>query len=206
MNPSMIESTPEKVKDITTLFMSHHIPEYDMGEGDLFKALEEAVLVVDQLSASLTMIQIFIKGISNKNSNFKSFGVSKYSACEEAWLQNRLRFGTLLIPNSNIKFKTWIDGTEDAEFVGVGARFGRQIIYKEKNANQTHVVFANLRDCCSPLKTKLIGDFVIEEHGNCRSTAKANNAGKLARGLVPARPRRDQARQAGAGKATRGGT
>lgn len=39
--------------------------------------------------------------------------------------------------------------------MGVGARFGRRIVSKEKNANQTHVVFANPRDCCSPLKTKV---------------------------------------------------
>lgn len=98
-----------------------------------------------------------------------------------------------------VKVQTWIDGTEDAEFVGVGARFGRRIVSKEKNANQTHVVFANPRDCCSPLKTKvyscdlvisalcdaeteylsfcqLIGDVVIVDRGNCRFTAKANNA------------------------------
>ncbi|KAL0643994.1 hypothetical protein Bca4012_042284 [Brassica carinata] len=75
-----------------------------------------------------------------------------------------------------VKVQTWIDGTEDAEFVGVGARFGRRIVSKEKNANQTHVVFANPRDCCSPLRTKLIGDVVIVDRGNCRFTAKANNA------------------------------
>ncbi|KAF8069786.1 hypothetical protein N665_1135s0003 [Sinapis alba] len=41
----------------TTLSMSHHVSEYDIGEeGDLFKFLEHAVLVVDQVSASLTMI------------------------------------------------------------------------------------------------------------------------------------------------------
>lgn len=61
-----------------------------------------------------------------------------------------------------VKVQTWIDGTEDAEFVGVGARFGRRIVSKEKNANQTHVVFANPRDCCSPLKTKVYScDLVI---------------------------------------------
>ncbi|KAG2242326.1 hypothetical protein Bca52824_095832 [Brassica carinata] len=59
-----------------------------------------------------------------------------------------------------VKVQTWIDGTEDAEFVGVGARFGRRIVSKEKNANQTH----------------LIGDVVIVDRGNCRFTAKANNA------------------------------
>nr|AAM63609.1 growth-on protein GRO10 [Arabidopsis thaliana] len=75
-----------------------------------------------------------------------------------------------------VKVQTWIDGVENEEFVGVGARFGKRIVSKEKNANQTHLVFANPRDSCTPLKNKLSGDVVIVERGNCRFTAKANNA------------------------------
>lgn len=54
-----------------------------------------------------------------------------------------------------MKVQTWVNGTEDEEFVGVGARFGKRIVSKEKNANQTHVVFANPRDSCKPLKNKV---------------------------------------------------
>lgn len=63
----------------------------------------------------------------------------------------------ILSPGSclQVKVQTWIDGVEDAEFVGVGARFGRRIVSKEKNANQTHLVLANPRDCCTPLKNKV---------------------------------------------------
>lgn len=54
-----------------------------------------------------------------------------------------------------MKVQTWIDGVENEEFVGVGARFGRRIVSKEKNANQTRLVFANPRDSCTPLKNKV---------------------------------------------------
>lgn len=61
-----------------------------------------------------------------------------------------------------MKVQTWVDGVENVEFVGVGARFGRRIVSKEKNANQTHLVFANPRDSCTPLKNKVfISPFFI---------------------------------------------
>lgn len=55
-----------------------------------------------------------------------------------------------------VKVQTWVDGVEDVEFVGVGARFGPTIVSKEKNANQTHVALSDPRDCCSPPKKKVI--------------------------------------------------
>ncbi|MBA0593434.1 hypothetical protein Gorai_010377, partial [Gossypium raimondii] len=51
-----------------------------------------------------------------------------------------------------VKVQTWIDGIEDAEFVGVGARFGTTIVSKEKNANQRRLILSDPRDCCSAPK------------------------------------------------------
>lgn len=51
-----------------------------------------------------------------------------------------------------VKVQTWVDGIEDREFVGVGARFGTTIVSKEKNANQTHLTLSDPRDGCSPPK------------------------------------------------------
>ncbi|XP_051129812.1 signal peptide peptidase-like 2 isoform X2 [Andrographis paniculata] len=74
-----------------------------------------------------------------------------------------------------VKVQTWIDGMEDEEFVGVGARFGK-IVSKEKNANQTHLVLSDPRDCCSPLKRKFSGDILMVDRGKCKFTVKANFA------------------------------
>ncbi|KAI4372603.1 hypothetical protein MLD38_010814 [Melastoma candidum] len=75
-----------------------------------------------------------------------------------------------------VKVQTWVDGQENIEFVGVGARFGKKIVSKEKNANQTRLSLSNPRDCCSPPKTMLTGDVVMVDRGHCKFTAKANNA------------------------------
>ncbi|KAK2984543.1 hypothetical protein RJ640_018921 [Escallonia rubra] len=75
-----------------------------------------------------------------------------------------------------VKIQTWINGIEDSEFVGVGARFGTTIVSKEKNANQTHLTLADPRDCCSRPKNKLAGDIVMVHRGNCKFTTKANVA------------------------------
>lgn len=75
-----------------------------------------------------------------------------------------------------VKVQTWIDGIEDSEFVGVGARFGTTIVSKEKNANQTHFTLSDPRDCCSPLRHKLAGDVIMVDRGNCKFTTKANIA------------------------------
>ncbi|MBA0582772.1 hypothetical protein Gorai_024904, partial [Gossypium raimondii] len=53
-----------------------------------------------------------------------------------------------------VKVQTWVNGIEDAEFVGVGARFGTAIVSKEKNANQRRLVLSDPRDCCSHPKNK----------------------------------------------------
>ncbi|XP_040986167.1 signal peptide peptidase-like 2 [Juglans microcarpa x Juglans regia] len=75
-----------------------------------------------------------------------------------------------------VKIQTWVDGIEDAEFVGVGARFGTTIVSKEKNANQSSLTLSDPRDCCSKPKKKLAGDVVIVHRGNCKFTTKANVA------------------------------
>ncbi|CAN1253877.1 Signal peptide peptidase-like 2, partial [Linum perenne] len=75
-----------------------------------------------------------------------------------------------------VKVQTWVNGIEDAEFVGVGARFGTTIVSKEKNANQTRLTLSDPRDCCKPPKNKLVGDVIMVDRGGCRFTAKANNA------------------------------
>ncbi|GAB2224629.1 hypothetical protein Droror1_Dr00005392 [Drosera rotundifolia] len=75
-----------------------------------------------------------------------------------------------------VKVQTWINGQEGREFVGVGARFGTTIVSKEKNANYSLLTLSNPQDCCSPPKTKLEGDVIIVERGNCKFTTKANVA------------------------------
>lgn len=57
---------------------------------------------------------------------------------------------------SQVKVQTWVNGIEDDEFVGVGARFGPTIVSKEKNANQTRLVLSDPRDCCSYPKKKVV--------------------------------------------------
>ncbi|XP_071917547.1 signal peptide peptidase-like 2 isoform X4 [Coffea arabica] len=75
-----------------------------------------------------------------------------------------------------VKIQTWVDGIENAEFVGVGARFGTTIVSKEKNAQQTHLTRSNPRDCCSPSINKLAGDVIMVDRGKCKFTTKANIA------------------------------
>ncbi|CAI0414508.1 unnamed protein product [Linum tenue] len=75
-----------------------------------------------------------------------------------------------------VKVQTWVNGEEDAEFVGVGARFGTVIVSKEKNANQTRLSLSDPRDCCKPPKNKLVGDVIMVDRGGCKFTEKANNA------------------------------
>ncbi|KAJ8432435.1 hypothetical protein Cgig2_027732 [Carnegiea gigantea] len=75
-----------------------------------------------------------------------------------------------------VKVQTWVDGKEDEEFVGVGARFGAAIVSKEKKANYSRLVRANPPDCCSPSENKLAGDAIIVQRGHCKFTTKANFA------------------------------
>ncbi|KHG25050.1 Signal peptide peptidase-like 2B [Gossypium arboreum] len=75
-----------------------------------------------------------------------------------------------------VKVQTWVNGIEDAEFVGVGARFGTAIVSKEKNANQRRLVLSDPRDCCSHPKNKLDNDVIMVDRGHCKFTTKANNA------------------------------
>ncbi|XP_027360419.1 signal peptide peptidase-like 2 isoform X1 [Abrus precatorius] len=75
-----------------------------------------------------------------------------------------------------VKVQTWVNGEEDAEFVGVGARFGRTIVSKEKNARHTRLVLSDPRDCCGPPRNKIVGDVIMVDRGNCTFTKKANTA------------------------------
>ncbi|KAG2677237.1 hypothetical protein I3843_12G091900 [Carya illinoinensis] len=75
-----------------------------------------------------------------------------------------------------VKVQTWVDSIENAEFVGVGARFGTTIMSKEKNANQIRLTLSDPRDCCSPRKNKLAGEVLMVDRGNCKFTTKANFA------------------------------
>uniref|UniRef100_A0A5B7A888 PA domain-containing protein n=1 Tax=Davidia involucrata TaxID=16924 RepID=A0A5B7A888_DAVIN len=75
-----------------------------------------------------------------------------------------------------VKVQTWVDGIENSEFVGVGARFGTTIVSKEKNANQIRLTLSDPRDCCSPSKNKLAGDVIMVDRGRCKFTTKANIA------------------------------
>ena len=51
--------------------------------------------------------------------------------------------------------QTWVDGIEASEYVGVGARFGKTIVSKEKNAQHTQLTLSDPRDCCSAPKKKV---------------------------------------------------
>ncbi|KAL6990389.1 Signal peptide peptidase-like 2 [Sarracenia purpurea var. burkii] len=87
-----------------------------------------------------------------------------------------LRFTHQVHSFCQVKVQTWVDGIEDSEFVGVGARFGTTIVSKEKNAHQTRLTLSNPRDCCSPPKNKLAGDVIMVHRGHCKFTTKANVA------------------------------
>ncbi|GMH22697.1 hypothetical protein Nepgr_024540 [Nepenthes gracilis] len=75
-----------------------------------------------------------------------------------------------------VKVQTWVDGKEDRELVGVGARFGTPVVSKEKNANYSRLTLSDPRDCCSPPKKKLAGDVIVVQRGHCKFTTKANVA------------------------------
>uniref|UniRef100_A0A7C9DSN2 PA domain-containing protein n=1 Tax=Opuntia streptacantha TaxID=393608 RepID=A0A7C9DSN2_OPUST len=75
-----------------------------------------------------------------------------------------------------VKVQTWVDGKEDEEFVGVGARFGTTIVSKEKNANDSRLALSDPQDCCSTPKNKLAGDIIMVHRGHCKFTTKANIA------------------------------
>ncbi|RAL48938.1 hypothetical protein DM860_001258 [Cuscuta australis] len=75
-----------------------------------------------------------------------------------------------------VKVATWINGKEEMEFVGVGARFGPTLESKEKCANQTRLAIADPPDLCSKPKNKLTGEAILVHRGNCSFTTKANVA------------------------------
>nr|AAL14628.1 growth-on protein GRO11 [Euphorbia esula] len=75
-----------------------------------------------------------------------------------------------------VKVPTWVDGVEDIEYVGVGARFGRTLEAKEKDANKTKLVLADPPDLCQPPKFKLNRDVILVHRGNCSFTTKAKIA------------------------------
>ncbi|KAJ0106574.1 hypothetical protein Patl1_17711 [Pistacia atlantica] len=92
------------------------------------------------------------------------------------------------IMHAFVKVQTWIDGIENEEFVGVGARFGTTIVSKEKKAQNDHLTLADPRDCCSMPKKKVFpfllpntfnaysGDVIMVDRGHCKFTTKANIA------------------------------
>ncbi|XP_037496809.1 signal peptide peptidase-like 4 isoform X1 [Jatropha curcas] len=75
-----------------------------------------------------------------------------------------------------VKVPTSVDGVENIEYVGVGARFGRSLESKEKNANKTRLVLADPPDLCRPPKKKLQRDVILVHRGNCSFTTKSNIA------------------------------
>ncbi|KAK1374826.1 PA domain-containing protein [Heracleum sosnowskyi] len=75
-----------------------------------------------------------------------------------------------------VKVQTWVDGVEDAQFVGVGARFGPTVVSKQKTANISRLTLSDPRDSCVPLKKKLTGEVIMADRGNCKFTKKTNVA------------------------------
>ncbi|KAG5041926.1 Signal peptide peptidase-like 2B [Glycine soja] len=75
-----------------------------------------------------------------------------------------------------VKVPTWIDGVENSEYVGVGARFGPTLESKEKRANLSRVVMADPPDCCTKPKNMLTNEIILVHRGKCSFTTKANIA------------------------------
>lgn len=75
-----------------------------------------------------------------------------------------------------VKVPVWIDGNEVAEYVGVGARFGKSLESNEKRASQTRVALADPPDCCSTPRNKLAGEVILVHRGNCSFVTKGNVA------------------------------
>ncbi|KAL1546277.1 Signal peptide peptidase-like 4 [Salvia divinorum] len=75
-----------------------------------------------------------------------------------------------------VKVPVWVDGKEVAEFVGVGARFGKSLESKEKRASQTKLALADPPDCCSTPRNKLAGEVILVHRGNCSFVTKGNVA------------------------------
>ncbi|MBA0831724.1 hypothetical protein Goarm_016169, partial [Gossypium armourianum] len=75
-----------------------------------------------------------------------------------------------------VKVPTWINGLEDNEYVGVGARFGPTLESKEKHANHTRLALADPPDCCSKPRNQVLGEVILVHRGNCSFTMKANVA------------------------------
>lgn len=67
---------------------------------------------------------------------------------------------------SQVKVPTWVDGVEDIEYVGVGARFGPTLESKEKHANNTRVVIADPPDYCSEPGQKVLPPGTLYIHNN----------------------------------------
>lgn len=75
-----------------------------------------------------------------------------------------------------VKVQTWIGNIESSEFVGVGARFGPQIVSKEKHANRSQLAISDPPQCCTTPKNKLVGEVLIVHRGKCKFTTKAKVA------------------------------
>lgn len=75
-----------------------------------------------------------------------------------------------------VKIQTYIDNTEDVEFVGVGARFGPTLESKEKHANKTRLALSNPSNLCTAPKNKLDGEVILVHRGDCKFTTKAKVA------------------------------
>ncbi|KAH7691728.1 Peptidase A22B signal peptide peptidase protein [Dioscorea alata] len=75
-----------------------------------------------------------------------------------------------------VKVQTWIDNSEDSEFVGVGARFGTPLESQERHANRTRLLIADPPDLCSPPRKKLSGEVLLVHRGKCKFTSKAKVA------------------------------
>ncbi|KAL5216906.1 hypothetical protein ABZP36_008307 [Zizania latifolia] len=75
-----------------------------------------------------------------------------------------------------VKVQSWVNGKEDDEYVGVGARFGPKIVSKEKHANRTRLTLADPIDCCRSPKEKVSGDVLLVQRGKCKFTKKAKFA------------------------------
>ncbi|KAF7828266.1 signal peptide peptidase-like 2 [Senna tora] len=75
-----------------------------------------------------------------------------------------------------VKVQTWVDGVKDAQFVGLGARFGRKVESEEKNALKAPLVLSEPRQCCSAPTIELAGDVIMAYRGHCKFTDKATKA------------------------------
>lgn len=72
-----------------------------------------------------------------------------------------------------VKIRNWLNGVEDANIVGLSARFGASLPRHVSEAQQWPSALANPFNCCANLTSKLSHSIALAKRGDCTFTAKA---------------------------------